>query len=1013
VVVTTSAIEAYSVVAKEKLGMRVFPKKCICFFDALEENLVIVGEISGRVHLIEASSGNVLQTLLPSLNGGAESPAPSNTASSLHSDPNNMFASPKPSFPTPNGARPSPGSPPVQQTVPLDAVRCVTFFGNSRVAAGIQKGILRTWGWAADPAEPVDFVIAPPPEGGKLAPIPLSLFPLKGSNEILIGMNSGQVYKLNLETRNCTLFLAGHTGAITGIVSLAHLEAFMTISKDKSVRLWDAISGKELFGNSFPAYSLTFDPVRKLIFLGSSEGTLVVTTVSRDLTTNTCAIKLLKSLEAHKSAISYVWYGTKDDVLLTCAMDGTVQMWPSATGLSHDKAFASSPPPNIPTLSPERIEAVLSQLRANDKLDAWGSWRFDAVQEEDKLLLMALKIKDPQRSKVLLPDGSTAPALERARAIQADLTRNAMDVYDEMNGKRKALRERARAILNVEATTQAFAANKAAELAALRAKHAAEEQALLRSHDSKLEEFTSALPQSRRHIAVATVGLISQYEHRESVLETRTLAAMRKIRLELLGEGHQLTSDLLMGDPLLNLRGNTTSVHRAIQPSTGLLFAIKAFPAGVVLNDHLRHPCILALQQTLTVGARLLAVMPFLPVNLGVLLDRQSRAWHEHEVGQFIYPLIDALQYLHGEGLVHRDLRPENILIDGEGKPFLVHFGVMRGLNGREVEENGNVFAAPEILGCCVTVASDVWSLGAIIAYLLKSPRDRSMTPLFHGNSAEAALISMCQVVGLPARDILAKMGSDLMMQGPALELLLSLSTKGEVILRNRKPLSKHLPDISMDALDLLSRALQIHPLYRLSLDDILKHPWIQNNLGAPTSLEAATTQSRLGGDEEDSPPLLENPYVLSTAKLLNDEHLDQQQQQQQQQEKDAAAHYAEMVERDRMELGDSGSGRGDLLGGVLDVPLDPQPPVAETDTTASLTAVIQATGGSLQPLDTLLDMNSFPQMPEPVLPVVGKTEQPSMGGNSDASMGGDLIDQSPNYAVLGGNELLSSEAAL
>jgi serine/threonine-protein kinase len=83
--------------------------------------------------------------------------------------------------------------------------------------------------------------------------------------------------------------------------------------------------------------------------------------------------------------------------------------------------------------------------------------------------------------------------------------------------------------------------------------------------------------------------------------------------------------------------------------------------------------------------------------------------------------VADGLDALHAEGLIHRDVKPGNILLDGEGKAFITDFGLMKDREASVLTRPGQAlgsmdYMAPEqIRGEEVTAQSDVYALGCVM----------------------------------------------------------------------------------------------------------------------------------------------------------------------------------------------------------------------------------------------------------------------------------------------------------
>lgn len=155
--------------------------------------------------------------------------------------------------------------------------------------------------------------------------------------------------------------------------------------------------------------------------------------------------------------------------------------------------------------------------------------------------------------------------------------------------------------------------------------------------------------------------------------------------------------------------------------AVGLLRAQREAELAASLN----HPHVVGVYDLVSDGARRWLVMEYVEgADLGTLLKQQGPLT-PHRAAAVLAQVADALAAAHRTGMIHRDVKPSNILLDAEDHARLTDFGIARARGDVTLTSTGLVtgspaYLAPEVAsGRQATPASDVWSLGATLFHAL------------------------------------------------------------------------------------------------------------------------------------------------------------------------------------------------------------------------------------------------------------------------------------------------------
>ncbi|XP_010416185.1 PREDICTED: cyclin-dependent kinase D-1-like [Camelina sativa] len=299
-------------------------------------------------------------------------------------------------------------------------------------------------------------------------------------------------------------------------------------------------------------------------------------------------------------------------------------------------------------------------------------------------------------------------------------------------------------------------------------------------------------------------------------------------------------------------QGTYGVVFKAIDTKNGETVAIKKIRFGkqnegvnitalreIKLLRELKHPHVIELIDAFPHKENLHIVFECMETDLEAVIRDPNLFLSPADVKSYLQMMLKGLEYCHDKWVLHRDMKPNNLLIGPNGQLKLADFGLARIFSIPGHKFTHQVFTrwyrAPELLFGAKQYggAVDVWAAGCIFAELLLR------RPFLQGKNDIDQLSKIFAAFGTPKAD-----------QWPE---MLSLPDYVEYQFVLAPSLRSLFPMVSEDALDLLSKMFTYDPKSRISIQQALQHRYFTSAPSPTDPLELPRSVRQLGAKSSDS----------------------------------------------------------------------------------------------------------------------------------------------------------------
>ena len=274
-------------------------------------------------------------------------------------------------------------------------------------------------------------------------------------------------------------------------------------------------------------------------------------------------------------------------------------------------------------------------------------------------------------------------------------------------------------------------------------------------------------------------------------------------------------------------------VYKCRNKETGKYVAIKKFKEiedklvqktmkrELKMLQMLKHDNVVDFQEAFIYKKNLFLVFEYVEKNLLEVLEKSPNGLNPKLIRSFVFQMCKAVHYLHINNMIHRDVKPENLLIDENMQLKLCDFGFARKITLNDKNNNVNAmtdyvatrwYRSPELLLSKGIYGPEVdyWAIGCIMGELADG------NPMFPGENEVDQLDCIIKVLGNLPQDLV-----NMFYENPLYN--------GKELLKVTRPESlerRYMGRLGPTAIDFLKGLLQLDPDKRINDETVFKHKY-------------------------------------------------------------------------------------------------------------------------------------------------------------------------------------------